>query len=103
MRKLTGEAKNSVSGILLSNENYAVTLELLRERYKDTQAVVSSHYTDLINLKSALYTPKGLCSLYNKIEKKHMRCLKALEQGINQDIFYHNDHIQTTKRCFIST
>ena len=81
MSKLSGEAKSSVSGILLSNENYAVTVELLKERYGDTQAVVSSHYAELINLKSALYTPKGLRSLYNQIEKK-LRCLKALEQDI---------------------
>ena len=86
MSKLTGEAKSSVSGILLSNENYAVTVELLKERYGDTQAVVSSHYTELINLKSALNTPKGLRSLYNQIEK-HLTSLKALEQDINQDIF----------------
>ena len=86
MSKLTGEAKSSVLGILLSNENYAVTVELLQERYGDTQAVVSSHYTELINLKSALNTPKGLRSLYNQIEK-HLRSLKALEQDINQDIF----------------
>ena len=86
MSKLTGEAKSSVSGILLSNENYAVTVELLKERYRDTQAVVSSHYTELINLKSALNTSKGLRSLYNQIEK-HLRSLKALEQDINQDIF----------------
>ena len=50
-------------------KNYAVTVELLKERYGDTQAVVSSHYTEFINLKSALNTPKGLRSLYNQIEK----------------------------------
>ena len=60
---------------------------------------MSSHYTELINLKSALNTPKGLCSLYNQTEK-NLRSLKALEQDTNQDIFYLNDHIQTTKRCF---
>ena len=47
---------------------------------------MSSHYTELINLKSALNTPKGLCSLYNQIEK-NLRSLKALEQDTNQDIF----------------
>ena len=47
---------------------------------------MSSHYTELINLKSALNTSKGLRSLYNQNEK-HLRSLKALEQDINQDIF----------------
>ena len=32
MSKLTGEAKSSVSGIFLSNENYQVAVELLKER-----------------------------------------------------------------------
>ena len=48
--KLTGEAENSVSGIFLSNENYQVAVELLKERYGDKQAVVTSHYTEMINL-----------------------------------------------------
>ena len=86
MSKLSGQAKNSVSGILLSNENYAVAVELLKERYGDTQAVVTSHYTELINLKSASNNPKGLRNLYNKIER-HLRSLKALSQDTEQDVF----------------
>ena len=33
--------KNSISGIQLSNENYQVAVELLKERYGDKQAVVT--------------------------------------------------------------
>ena len=33
--KLTGEAKLAVSGILLSNENYKVAIEILKERFGD--------------------------------------------------------------------
>ena len=58
--KLSGEAKHSVSGIQLSNENYQVAVELLKERYGDKQAVFTSHYTELINLKPAPNNPKGL-------------------------------------------
>ena len=47
---------------------------------------MSSHYTELINLKWALNTPKGLRSLYNQIEKKSEKP-EALEQDINQDNF----------------
>lgn len=85
MSKLTGEAKNSVSGILLSNENYPVAVELLKERYGDKQAVVTSHYTELINLKQAPNNPKGLRNLYNQVEK-HLRSLQALEQDTDQDL-----------------
>lgn len=43
--KLTGEAKLAVSEILLSNENYKVAVEILKERFGDQQTVVNSHYT----------------------------------------------------------
>ena len=35
MSKLTGEARQAVSGILHSNENYSLVVELLKERYGD--------------------------------------------------------------------
>ena len=84
--KLKGEAKSSVSGILLSNENYQVAVELLKERYGDKQAVVTSHYTEMINLKQAPNNPKGLPNLYNQVEQ-HLRSLKALDQDTDQDLF----------------
>lgn len=86
MSKLSGEAKQSVSGIHLSNENYAVVVDLLKERYGDSQIVVNSHYVELINLKSVPNTSKGLRSLHDQIEK-HLRSLEALDQDINQDVF----------------
>ena len=63
MSKLTGETKSSVAVILLSNENYAVVVEFLKERYGDTHIVVTSHYTELINLQSASNTARGLRGL----------------------------------------
>ena len=84
--KLKGEAKSSVSWILLSNEYYQVAVELLKERFGDKQAVVTSHYTEIINLKQAPNNPKGLRNLYNQVEQ-HMRSLKALDQDTDQDLF----------------
>ena len=65
MFKLTGEAKQSVSGHLLSNENYAGVVELLKDSFGDTQTVINSHYVELINLRSASNTSKGLRTLYD--------------------------------------
>ena len=84
--KLTGEAKLAVSGILLSNENYKVAVDILKERFGDQQTVVNSHYTELINLPSASNTTRSLRFLYDQIEK-NLRSLDALKQDINQDIF----------------
>ena len=86
LSKLSGEAKHSVSGILLSNENYFVVIDLLKERYGDSQTVINSHYVELINLRPAPNNPRGLRSLYDQSEK-HLRSLQALEQDINQDVF----------------
>ena len=84
--KLAGEAKQAVSGILLSNENYEVTKTLLKERFGKTQSVVNSHYTQLINMKPAVNTTKGLRALYDNFER-HFRSLEALQQDTNQDVF----------------
>ena len=85
LSKLSGKTNHSVSGILLSNENYSVATDLLKERHGDSQTVINTHYVDL-NLRSAQNTLRGLRSLYDQIEK-HLRSLKALEQDINQDVF----------------
>ena len=50
--------KTSVSGIQHLNENYQVAIEVLKERYGDKQAVVTSHFTELINLKPAPKNPR---------------------------------------------
>ena len=81
--KLTGEAKQAVSGILLSNENYRVAIDLLKERFGDKQTVINSHYSELINLTHASNNTKSMRSLYDQMEKS----LDALNQDTNQDIF----------------
>ena len=74
--KLIGEAKQAVSGITLSNENYEVATNLLKERFGDQQTVVNSHYAELINLNPASNNTKSLRSMYDQVEK-NLRCLKA--------------------------
>ena len=91
--KLTGEAKQAVSGIYLSNENYEVTKALLKERFGSSQSVVNSHYTQLINMKPAFNSTKGLRTLYDQFER-HLRSLEALKQDTNQDVFV---NIMTSK------
>ena len=84
--KLTGKAKDAVSGILLSNENYSVAVTLLKDRFGHKQSVINCHYTGLINVPPAVKTSKGLRILYDEAEK-HLRSLEALKQDINQKVF----------------
>ena len=58
----------------------------MKERYGDKQAVVTSHYTELINLKPVQNNLKGLRKMYNDVEK-HLMSLQALEQDTDQDLF----------------
>ena len=67
--KLTGEAKQAVSGIFLSKENYKVAKELLKERFDDQQTVINCHYAELMNLTSASNNTRSLKYLYDQIEK----------------------------------
>ena len=84
--KLTGKAKYAVSGILLSNENYSVAVNLLKDRFGDTQSVINCHYTELINVTPAVNSSNGLRMLYDEAEKR-VRSLEALKQDINQEVF----------------
>ena len=84
--KLIGEAKQAVSGITLSNENYKVATNLLKERFGDQQTVFNSHYAELINFNPASNNTKSLRSMYDQV-KKNLRCLEALDQDVNQNVF----------------
>ena len=84
--KLYGQAQSAISGLTLSNENYDVAINILKERFGDSQNAVNSHYVELINLAPATNRTSDLRLLYDKIEQ-HMRSLEALEQNIDQDVF----------------
>ena len=70
----------------MSNENYKVAVALLKERFGDIQSVINSHYVELVNLPTAINSPKGLRLLYDQIEQ-HLRSLEVLKQDINQEVF----------------
>ena len=84
--RLIGEAKQAISGISVSKENFRVVKTLLKERFEDTQLVIHHHYTDLINLTPATNSSKGLRFVYDKIES-NLRSLESLQQDINHDTF----------------
>ena len=58
MSKLTGTARQSASGILLSNENYALVIDMLKGRNGDAQTVINSHYAELMILKTTPNTAR---------------------------------------------
>lgn len=72
--------------IYLSNENFDITKTLLGERFGNSHSVVDSHYINLVNMRPALNSTKGLCTLHDQFER-HFRSLVALKQDTNQDVF----------------
>ena len=83
--KLTGEAKDAISGILISQENYGVIKTLLEDRFNNTEVVQHHHIMELINITPACNNSSSLRLLYDKLEC-HLRCLEALQQDVNNGI-----------------
>ena len=79
--RLTGEALASLSGVPLTNYNYLVALDLLKERFGDVQTIVDAHYVALINLPAASTESSSLRTLYDTMEQQ-FRSLEALGQDI---------------------
>ena len=79
--RLTGEALSSLSGVPLTNDNYLVALDLLKERFGDVQTIVDAHYVALINLPAASTESSSLRTLYDTMEQQ-FRSLEALGQDI---------------------
>ena len=83
---LVGEALDTVSGLTLTESNYAVAVELLKERYGSEHAQVNAHYVALMDLPACTNKTASLKKLYDGIEK-HLRSLQALGQDVDQLVF----------------
>ena len=76
----------AIFGLLLSNDNYDIAIDILKTRFGRDQELINLHYTQLINLQIANNKTSSLRSLLCDIEK-HLRCLPVLKQNIEQDVF----------------
>ena len=84
--KLTGEARSAISGLSLSNENYQIAIDILKERFGNEQEVIDLHYNRLISLRPATSNTSSLRALLDNVER-HIRSLEVLKQNVNQDVF----------------
>ena len=84
--KIVGEARGAIAGLALSNENYKVALNLLKERYGNNQEIVDLHYSKLINIPPPKNKTNELRHFLDTIER-HLRSLEVLAQNIEQDVF----------------
>ena len=70
--KLTGEARSAISGLSLTNENYVIAIDILKERYGDTQETIDLHYKQIMDLPPAKSTTRSLRSCIDT-ELKNIR------------------------------
>jgi hypothetical protein len=84
--KLQGDAKYSVAGLNLSNENYDVAVKTLKERFGNVQDVIDMHYNQMINLRPPINKTVSLRIFLDKLIK-HLRSLDVLKQDTKQNVF----------------
>ena len=75
---LQGEAARAVAGFPLTDANYSHSVEILKERFGQTQKIVNAHMQSLLNLPSPRNTLTDLRAFYDSIES-HIRGLSSLE------------------------
>ena len=79
MRYLEGQAKRTVEGFNITKENYQKALDLLWERFGNTQVVITTHMNELLKIKYVKSDKDvaGLRQLYDTLEV-HVRLLLSL-------------------------
>ena len=80
---IESDALKSIEGLALTNANYEVAANLLKERFGNEQLIIDSHYMHVMDMPAATHTVSSLRATYNKMEK-HLRSLNALGEDTNQ-------------------
>ena len=70
----------------MPNDNNKVAVDILRERFGDSQEVIDLHYSKMINLPLASSGTSSLRNLLDNMER-HLRSLQVLKQNLNQYVF----------------
>ena len=67
---LRGEAEVTIKGLRLTNDNYLIALNLLKDRYADPQILISAHMNELLNFQviGDINNVKELRQLFDKVE-----------------------------------
>ena len=62
--------KKCIFGLNITNENYDLAVKILKERYANTQMLISSHKEDLVKLNPVKHKNdvKGLRKIYDQLE-----------------------------------
>lgn len=81
---IEGRALEALRGIDITNENYDLAVETLKERFGDKDLVIDAHYNALNNLEKA---KDSTCRLTLDTVNKHLRILKTLGEDTEGNVF----------------
>jgi hypothetical protein len=85
---LGGEAKNVISSIEISAENYQSAFKLLKDRFDSKNIIIQKHITELFNLPPVSREDSILMRNLLDTFNKHFRALETLQQPVQHwDIF----------------
>lgn len=84
--KLTNEALDAISGYQLSNSNYKVVVDVLKQRFGNPQLIVDAHYRSLSHLPAGTNQSGKLRQCYDAMEC-HLRSLEALGENVEHRHF----------------
>lgn len=82
---LIGEAKDSITGIAITNLNYNVAIEILKNRFGRNQTVIHAHFLELFQLETVVNSHGPQLRQMFDVCEKHIRSLGAL--GVREDQF----------------
>ena len=85
---LQGEAARAVAGFPLTDANYSHSVEILKERFGQTQKIVNAHMQSLLNLPNPRNTLKDLRPFYDSIESHIQGLYPYLELLLNHMVHY---------------
>lgn len=81
---LEGEAKDVIEGLDITNKNYNIAIETLKERYGKQSIIIDAHYMALYKIKRSDKTVNDCRTTFNEMEK-HLRVLKSLGENIEHN------------------
>lgn len=78
------ETLAAIEGLDTTNQNYAVAVSILKDRYGKVGIVLDAHYQALQNIRRANNIPQECMNVFNEIEK-HLRVLKSMGEDVNHN------------------
>ena len=80
-----GEAKNAVSNLVLTNENYKIAVNTLKERFGDITILIEALESELFSLPASTDKSLSLKNIVDRIEKI-FRQLESMREDTNNSI-----------------